>query len=165
MVQLACETDFVAKTDKFQEGLKGVLQTLHAQEDLVITGERCADQDYLSKLCGGTTMVNSLDPDVPSQNITEGLKFTGSKTQENVQLVKVFQRRWNPDEGEVLQAYIHGQTAKGSGLGKLGSLIHLSRADAKKTDELDDMATQLAMHIAAMKPAYLKEEDIPEQVK
>ena len=27
------------------------------------------------------------------------------------------------------------------------------------------MATQLAMHIAAMKPAYLKEEDIPESVK
>ena len=25
MIQLACETDFVAKTDKFQEGIKGVL--------------------------------------------------------------------------------------------------------------------------------------------
>ena len=165
MVQLACETDFVAKTEKFQEGLKGVLQTLHAQEDLVITGERCADQDYLTKLCKETAMVRPLDRDVSSQNITEGLKFTISKTQENVQLVKVFQRGWNPDEGEALQAYIHGQTAKGSGLGKLGSLIHLSRADKKQTDELDGMATQLAMHIAAMKPAYLKEEDIPEQVK
>jgi len=47
-------------------------------------------------------MTQPLDPDVSSQNITEGLKFTISKTQENVQLVKVFQRAWNPDEGEVL---------------------------------------------------------------
>jgi elongation factor Ts len=38
MVQLACETDFVAKTDKFQSGLRGIMQTIHAQ-DLVIRGE------------------------------------------------------------------------------------------------------------------------------
>jgi elongation factor Ts len=30
MIQLACETDFVAKTDKFQEGLRGIMQTFHA---------------------------------------------------------------------------------------------------------------------------------------
>ena len=110
-------------------------------------------------------MVQPLDADVSSQNLTEGLKYTISKTQENVQLVKVFQKAWNPEEGEAIQAYIHGQTAKGSGLGKLGSLIHLSRADGEQSAVLDGMATQLAMHIAAMKPAYLKEEDIPESVK
>merc|ERR1711924_76050 len=68
-------------------------------------------------------------------------------------------------EGEALQAYVHGQTAAGSGLGKIGSLIHMSRDDKKANDKLDTMATNLAMHIAAMKPVYLKEEDIPESVK
>ena len=95
----------------------------------------------------------------------EGLKYTISKTQENVQLVKVFQSGWNPDEGEALQAYIHGQTQKGSGLGKIGSLVRLSREDKVIDDQLDAMASQLSMHIAAMKPAYLKQEDIPESVK
>ena len=32
-------------------------------------------------------------------------------------------------------------------------------------DKLDIMATSLAMHIAAMKPVYLKEEDIPNTVR
>jgi translation elongation factor EF-Ts len=72
---------------------------------------------------------------------------------------------WNPSEGEVLQAYIHGQTEKGSGIGKLGSIVHLSRDDKKANESFDKMATQLAMHIAAMKPAYLKEEDIPDAVR
>ena len=31
MVQLACETDFVAKTDNFQRGIQHILATLHAQ--------------------------------------------------------------------------------------------------------------------------------------
>ena len=30
MIQLACETDFVAKTDRFQEGVRGVLESIHA---------------------------------------------------------------------------------------------------------------------------------------
>lgn len=51
MIQLACETDFVAKTEKFQEGLKGVLNTLHAQPDLEVVGEACHDTDYIAKLC------------------------------------------------------------------------------------------------------------------
>jgi len=64
-----------------------------------------------------------------------------------------------------LQAYIHGQTQKGSGLGKIGSLVRLSREDKVIDDDLGALASQLSMHIAAMKPAYLKQEDIPESVK
>ena len=82
----------------------------------------------------------------------EGLKFTISKTQENVQIVSVFQKRWNPEQGDVMAAYIHGQTASGSGLGKIGSVIHLSREDQKTTAALQTMGSNLAMHIAAMKP-------------
>ena len=42
--------------------------------------------------------------------------------------------------------------------------MHLSRADAKQNEKLDIMASSLAMHIAAMKPAFLKKEDIPEKI-
>jgi elongation factor Ts len=31
MVELHCETDFVAKTDKFKEGLDRLVETLHKQ--------------------------------------------------------------------------------------------------------------------------------------
>jgi translation elongation factor EF-Ts len=79
--------------------------------------------------------------------------------------VKVFQAAWNPSEGEVMQAYIHGQTEKGSGIGKIGTIVQLSREDKKQNEALNKMATQLAMHIAAMKPAYLMESEIPDSVK
>ena len=95
----------------------------------------------------------------------DGLKYTISKTQENCQLVKVFRASWNPDNGEAMQAYIHAQTTKGSGIGKIGSIMHLHRADGKQNDKLDIMASSLAMHIAAMKPTFMKREDIPDRVK
>ena len=62
----------------------------------------CNDQDYLKKLCQEVKLVNPLDADVGSQNIEEGLKFTISKTQENVQLVKAYSQHWNPEKGEVM---------------------------------------------------------------
>ena len=64
-----------------------------------------------------------------------------------------------------MQAYTHGQTEKGSGIGKIGTIVHLSREDKKANEALDKMASQLAMHIAAMKPAFLKEEDIPDKIR
>ena len=39
MVQLSCETDFVAKTDQFQASISQILDTIHAQGDLQIVGE------------------------------------------------------------------------------------------------------------------------------
>lgn len=34
MIELHCETDFVAKTDKFKEGLERVVETLHRESGL-----------------------------------------------------------------------------------------------------------------------------------
>ena len=84
-------------------------------------------------------MVKSLDKEISTQSIETALKFTISQTKENVQLVKVFQSQWNPDEGEIMQAYIHGQTEKGSGIGKIGSIVNLTREDKAKDDDLDQM--------------------------
>lgn len=65
------------------------MKTIHTQ-DLVIRGQHSSDEDYLRKICQETKMVAPLDSDVSSQTIEDGLKYTISKTQENVQLVKVF---------------------------------------------------------------------------
>lgn len=68
----------------------------------------------------------------------------------------MIQSSWNPDEGEALAAYVHSQTKPGSGLGKIGSLIGLKRADGKEGQVLTEYCSQLAMHNAAMKAAYVK---------
>lgn len=80
MVQLSCETDFVAKTDQFQLGLKSILETIHAQKDLKIIGEQSHDLDFIKQLCQNTSLVLPIDSSVSSQNIEEGIKFTNSKT-------------------------------------------------------------------------------------
>ena len=71
-------------------------------------------------------LIESLDPQMSSQTIDDALKYTIAKTQENVQLLKVFQTSWSAESGDALAYYIHQQTVKGSGVGKLGSLVHLS---------------------------------------
>ena len=63
-----------------------------------------------------------------------------------------------------MQAYIHNQTEKGSGIGKIGSVAYLQRSD-KKLDGLDTMASNLVKHIAAMKPSFTSESDIPDKVR
>lgn len=88
----------------------------------------------MKSLIQSTKLARPIDDSVASQNIEEGLKYVISKTQENVQLVKVFKTNWNPSEGEALHAYIHGQTQKGSGMGKIGSVVHLSRQDKNGDD-------------------------------
>ena len=64
-----------------------------------------------------------------------------------------------------MEAYIHNKTANCADFGKIGSVIHLRREDNKSNDKLALMASNLAMHIAAMKPVYLREEDIPDSVR
>lgn len=39
MVQFSCETDFVAKTDRFKDGLEAIINTVHAQEGLIHTDD------------------------------------------------------------------------------------------------------------------------------
>eukprot|EP00352_Strombidinopsis_acuminata_P000160 CAMPEP_0176341940 /NCGR_PEP_ID=MMETSP0126-20121128/2778_1 /TAXON_ID=141414 ORGANISM="Strombidinopsis acuminatum, Strain SPMC142" /NCGR_SAMPLE_ID=MMETSP0126 /ASSEMBLY_ACC=CAM_ASM_000229 /LENGTH=105 /DNA_ID=CAMNT_0017687055 /DNA_START=148 /DNA_END=465 /DNA_ORIENTATION=+ len=52
MIQLACETDFVAKTDKFQEGLTGILNTLHDESNF--GNSKGDDKDFMAEFCKST---------------------------------------------------------------------------------------------------------------
>jgi elongation factor Ts len=66
-IEMSCETDFVAKTDKFIQGVETVLDTIHAQgAALQIGQERMADTDYIQKLIKEVKLVKSLDADVSS---------------------------------------------------------------------------------------------------
>ena len=83
MVQFSCETDFVAKTDRFKDALQAILETVHGQSELNVGMDQTRDEAVLDNLVKNVTLVDSLDPDQPSQIMEEGIKFTISKTQEN----------------------------------------------------------------------------------
>ena len=123
-IEMTCETDFVAKTDKFIEGVQTVLDTIHAQSSLQIGPKEMADADYIQKLCKDTKLIKSLDQDVASQTIEDGIKHIIAKTQENCKLRKIYQRTWNPAEGEVLHSYVHNpKIVEATSLGKVGALV------------------------------------------
>jgi len=125
MVEINCETDFVAKDNSFVAFTEAVARNALA--------ENPADVDALmqTKIDGAT--------------VEEARQALVSKIGENIQ-VRRFVRA--ATEG-VLGAYVHG--------GRIGVLVDLSGGD-------EDLARDLAMHVAAMNPEFVSADDVPADV-
>lgn len=124
IVEINCETDFVAKTDDF----KTLVNKIAAQ---VVTVNP-ANVDSLN--------ASILDGKTVEDTITEAIAKIG----ENISLRRF--ARYESQEGQVA-AYIHGG-------GKIGVLVSLTGGSA-------ELGKDVAMHIAAAKPAYLRREEVP----
>ncbi|MDR2946295.1 MAG: translation elongation factor Ts [Candidatus Adiutrix sp.] len=133
LVELNCETDFVAKNEGFQKLAVDII-------DVLLTSETPADVAELlarpMKSCSGS--------------IDDSLKALVGTIGENMNLRRFAVRK--ADGNSFLHAYIHGP-------GRLGVMIEL--AAEKPGAPAEDLAHNLAMHIAAASPAALTAEDIP----
>ena len=125
LVELACETDFVAKTDDFQKLVTQLAQAAAADPKL----ERA---ELL------------LDAQVGGEKVRDRIAAAVAKLGENVVLRRA-QRLVLEGEG-VIGAYVHAG-------GKLGVLVGL-RTKAKAPG-LEGLAKDLAMHVAAADPSPL----------
>lgn len=136
LIQLACETDFVARTDDFVNLTKQVGNHVlnHCAENL----DALLDQN-----------VDGVDYSLRTL-ITEAVARMG----ENIQLVKAIRRT-----GGNYYSYIHGNK-------KLGVLVDVKAEPAPLLDDptLLDMAKNVTMHIAACNPMALKAEDMDQKV-
>jgi elongation factor Ts len=125
MVEVNCETDFVAKDENFN-----VFASAVANNALT---EAPADVDALmaSSHAGGS--------------LEEARQVLVSKIGENIQV-----RRFVRESTEgTLGAYVHG--------GKIGVLVDISGGD-------EDLARDLAMHVAALNPEFISADDVPADV-
>jgi len=124
IVEVNCETDFVAKDSGFLAFSQNVSNQL-LQSD-------CEDVQALLTESGadGVTL------DQARQELV-------TKVGENVQ-VRRFVRRTARDS--VIGTYIHG--------GRIGVIVELEGGDTA-------LARDMAMHVAAMNPAYISPEDVP----
>ena len=118
VVELRCETDFVAKADEFVK-LTDELAGLVAAKG----------EDAASELEGAI----------------DGLRST---LKENISIGRV--RRLVAESGQVLDTYLHQQAGRGVN----GVIVVIEGG----TDEL---AHDIAVHIAFTKPAYLSRDEIP----
>jgi elongation factor Ts len=122
MVEINCETDFVAKDEGFNAFADAV--AANALNDAP------ADVDAL--------MLTRIGGD----SVEEARQALISKIGENIQ-VRRFVRASTED---TLGAYIHG--------GKIGVLVNLTGGD-------EELARDLAMHIAALNPEFVSADDVP----
>jgi elongation factor Ts len=125
MVEVNCETDFVARGDEFLEFARAVAATASA-------GTAEGVPALLSLPHGGATL-------------DERRRALIAKIGENIS-VRRFVRVAAPG---ALGTYIHG--------GRIGALVALQGGD-------EALARDLAMHVAAVNPAYIDVADVPAEV-
>lgn len=122
MVEVNCETDFVAKDDSFN---------------------KFADAVAINALSGSVADVAALMATQSNgSSLEEARQALVAKIGENIQ-VRRFERKSTTGN---LGAYLHG--------GKIGVLVDLEGGDA-------ELAKDIAMHIAALNPAFVAESDVP----
>ena len=140
LVEVNCETDFVARNDNFQKFVTGIAQH--------IAKANPADPQVL------LTQKSALDP---SKTMDEVVKEGISAMGENM-MVRRF-ARYPLVAGKEVKTYIHMG-------GKVGVLVELNLADHAKasSEAFTTLIRDLSMHIAAASPLYLKSDEVPADV-
>ena len=129
LVEINCETDFVAKDENF----------LNFCEQVVDTALKTGLEDVEALL--GTKVVDDATLDQLRKELI-------AKIGENIQVRRVTQAQAEDDNG-VIGTYNHG--------GRIGVAVVLKGGD-------EELAKDIAMHIAAVKPEYISADNVPAEV-
>ncbi len=135
LVELKCETDFVAKNEKFQETLAHIAQTLNKQE-------------------AATPAAVALT-EAQAAPFAEGVNELITVLGENTQLGRFCKLAVNGPG--MIGHYIHAN-------GKIGVLVTVETGtqESLAKDELGVMAKDIAMQVAAVNPACCTPEELPQ---
>ncbi len=137
LVELKCETDFVAKNEKFQETLENIARTLNTEQaatgaPVELTEEQAAP-------------------------FAEGVNDLITVLGENTQLGR-FSKMAVEGSG-MIGHYIHAN-------GKIGVLVAIETGTTESLakDELRGMAKDIAMQVAAVNPACCTPDELPQDI-
>lgn len=125
LVEINCETDFVAKDKNFLAFANAVAESALAKES----------NDVAALM---TSQLNNESLETARQRLV-------AKIGENVQVRRLARMSTNGNIG----AYVHG--------GRIGVLVEVEGGD-------NELARDVAMHIAALNPAYIDANDVPAKV-
>lgn len=127
ILEINCETDFVAKNEKFQNFVKDVAKT-------ILNSNAKTNEEALALPCEGGTLSDSITN--MTATIGEKISFRRFTLLEK-------------SDDQNFGAYIHMG-------GKISVLTLLDGAN-------EEVAKDVSMHAAAMRPEYVKKEDVPEE--
>ena len=129
--KLACETDFVAKNEKFKDLLNQLAQ---------LASEKGTD-DFIHQPFAGKT-------------VQEGLMQAVGELGENIQFLAA---KTLMVESGMVGGYVHMT-------GKIGVLLALQTNPSHNSEALQNLAKDIAMHIAASQAEAVSEEQIPQEI-
>jgi elongation factor Ts len=136
LVEVNCETDFVGRNENFQRFAKEVADA--------VAKSKASDVDaFLAEKWPGT--------DEPvSQKVAEQI----ASIKENI-TVRRFARYESPANSSI-GTYIHGG-------GKIGVMVEVVAEGGSKSSHLEEVAKDIAMHIAAAEPRFLSRSDVTQK--
>ncbi len=134
VVELNCETDFVAKGDEF----KAAVATLAQQA--ASTPSDLAFQPFAGS----------------SDTVDTAVKEMAARLGENISLGRVV--RLDAGEG-LIDTYVHRQEGRGT----VGVIVVLSGVDPT-SPQAQEIAHDVALHAASAAPGWLRREDVPQSV-
>ncbi len=137
LVEVNCETDFVAKTDDFQNLVKE-LATQVAEEK----NEKAVLLDLPYK-------------NDPKKTVGQRVTEVAAKVGENLVVRRSVRLQLGAADQGVIGSYVHS--------GKVGVLveIHSKTESAAKNEDFVNLAKELAMQVAASAPKYVSREEVP----
>ncbi|MAT97201.1 MAG: translation elongation factor Ts [Anaerolineaceae bacterium] len=145
-VELACETDFVARNETFKAFAQQLANMMLADATLVD-----ADALLLAAL-----------PIAPGKSVKEGIHELVSKFGENIMLRQA--ARFAVQEGRLVTGYVHAGAIAGydAAEGRVGVLLELVVDTAVSQDEIiQQLAHNLTLHIASAAPQYVSRAELP----
>eukprot|EP00455_Lapot_gusevi_P050320 TRINITY_DN726_c0_g1_i1.p1 TRINITY_DN726_c0_g1~~TRINITY_DN726_c0_g1_i1.p1 ORF type:complete len:340 (-),score=107.87 TRINITY_DN726_c0_g1_i1:57-1076(-) len=148
LVELNSETDFVARNERFQAGLAQISQAALSAPSSAASANGASDipLDTFKEVQVQGTKVGDIVTDL-----------VGS-IRENIQLRRA--AKVSVAQG-VVGSYVH--QALCPGMGRVAALVALESSSPNK-EALKALADQLAMHVAAQKPAYLSRQTVPQEI-
>lgn len=126
LVEINCETDFVAKDDSFRQFVDAVVNTA-LQND-------------------GTSVETLVGQSVDGQTLEEHRQALIARIGENIQVRRMVRVS---HDGDTVAHYIHGN--------RIGVITSTSGGD-------NELAYDLAMHIAAFNPPHISADDVPQDI-
>lgn len=143
VIELNCETDFVAKNDAFRTLGKTLVDRILAYEAGTVP----------------TSLEAFLADATDGQKVGDFINEAAGPIGERVVLGRF--DRFGAPAGNVVATYVHNPGGSGDEGGKIGVLVELTGADA---DTLAALGKDIAQHIAAANPQYLTDTDVEQGI-
>lgn len=140
MVEVNCETDFVAKTDDF-------INFANKLAKLVLDNPSIKTVEDLEKMT------------IDGESVDDARKNMIAKTGENVTLNRAEHIAIPAGKHGILDSYVHGD-------GAIGVVVefHANEAGKLNNEKAIEIIHNIALQAAAMKPSYTYTEDVPVEV-